>query len=84
MTTNANYRCYACAKSGLALDDLRYECMCIDRVGACRACEKVPIAAWKIPFAPGHALRRRPDDHRLEILEAGNEPARADHQLPGQ
>ena len=61
MTTNANNRCYACAKSGLALDDLRYECMCIDRVGVCRACEKVPIAPWKIPFAPGHALRRRHD-----------------------
>lgn len=55
---NTTFTCYGCAKTNILRDQLRYECMCMERKGVCRDCEKKPIGKWQLPFPAEHRLQK--------------------------
>jgi hypothetical protein len=55
-----NYKCYACAEMKTS-DELRYECMCTEKMGVCKGCVNVPTNQWKIALKPDHHLQKLHD-----------------------
>jgi hypothetical protein len=53
-----DYTCYACGSTNVQRSDLRYECMCEDRFGVCKTCERVPLAQFHTRIPAGHSMSK--------------------------